>query len=214
MILKNLYKIKNIIFDLGVVLLDLDFQKSAHAFKKLGFIGFENYYSKNHALHFFHAFETGHVSDKYFINEIITQNRLKATPDQIIKAWNEIIVGFPVEKVKFIHEVSKHYNIYMLSNTNIIHARKYERQFMDISGFSLNKYFKKIYYSHEIGLRKPDPEAFKIIFKENTIKPDQTLFIDDIEENLLPAKHLGMFTYHYLKEKNLFRIFNIDNNKI
>jgi len=195
----DLINIKNIIFDLGVVLLDLDFKRAKDKFFEIGLENFDTFYTTFNANSFFHDFETGKINKKQFITEI---KKLipKQVDDKMVKeAWEAVIVGFPNKKIDFIKQISLRYKIFMLSNTNSIHAKKYEKEFKEKAGKSLHQVFNKIYYSHEIGIRKPDLRTISIILKENDLNPQETLFIDDIEQNLEPARNLLLKTYLYKK---------------
>ena len=205
----DLTNIRNIIFDLGIVLLDIDFEASKRKFKALGLENLDTFYSFFHANPFFHDFETGRIGETEFIEGLRKLITKSSTNKEILNAWNSIIVGFPTEKVDFIKTISQFYNIYMLSNTNSLHAKKYEQQFYEKAGNSIYFYFKKIYYSHTIGYRKPDEKAFQTIIKENNLIPEETLFIDDLEQNIIAAKKISMKTYLYIPGNNLFTIFNL-----
>ena len=206
----DLTKIKNIIFDLGIVLLDLDFEASKKKFQALGLDDLDAFYSFFHANPFFHDFETGHISETEFIKGLKKLITKPSAETEILEAWNSIISGFPAKKIEFIKTVSQFYNIYMLSNTNSLHAKKYEQQFYETAGDSIYLYFKKIYYSHNIGYRKPDKKAFLTIINENSLIPEETLFIDDLEQNLVTAKEMKMKTYLYKPDNDLFTIFNLN----
>lgn len=205
----NLNDIENIIFDLGVVLLDLDFEGANEEFKKIGLTNFNDFYSKVHANNFFFDFETGKISNDLFIGKIKEFIGRDVDDNAIKNAWNTIIKGFPNRKIEFIKTISRQYNIFMLSNTNKIHAEKYEDLFLRDAGKNLESYFKGVYYSHTLGHRKPSQEAFTAVLAENNLVPEKTIFIDDIEENLKPAELLNIKTIHYKKDTDLFAIFNL-----
>jgi len=209
----DLTNIKNIIFDLGIVLLDLNFQKAKDEFKRMGLPNFEKVYSSFHANPFFHDYETGKISDKDFIEGLKKLLPKPVDSQKIISVWNDIIEGFPMEKLAFLEKISSQYDIYLLSNTNSLHAKKYEANFKKHTGLSIHSVFKKVYYSHDIAFRKPDKRAFLLILEENGLNAGETLFIDDVTENLTPAKGLNINTFHYKEGDNLFSIFGLNDNK-
>ena len=210
----DLANIKNIIFDLGIVLLDLDFEKAKSKFEKLGMKDMDRYYSIFDANSFFHNFETGKISEEDFIHELKHHLPNGVSNKDIYEAWNAIIAGFPTYKIDILKNLYQKYRIFLMSNTNMIHARKYEAQFQKQAGISIHEIFEKVYYSHDMGLRKPDAKIFEIILKNHQLKAEETLFIDDIEANLVPARSLRIHTIRYERKMNLFTIFNMQNNNL
>lgn len=208
----DLHNIRNIIFDLGVVLLDLDFDHANRKFQNLGLQDLKALYSFMHANPFFHDFETGKMKNRSFIKGIKKLLPKTVSDAEILDAWNTIVVGFPDDKIQFIKQICEKYNIYLLSNTNPIHAIKYEQQFLQAAGKPMEDYFDKIYYSHTLKIRKPDKKAYQKVLKENNLEANETLFIDDQIDNLLPAEKLSIKTFLYKKEWNLFDLFGIRNN--
>jgi glucose-1-phosphatase len=209
----DLRNIKNIIFDLGVVLLDLDFELSKQKFRQLGLEDLDLLYSFMHANPFFHDYETGKITDIQFVEGIKEMLPATISNNQVLDAWNAIVEGFRQEKIAFVRQISEKYNIYLLSNTNHLHALKYEKQFLEKAGVPMSTYFRKIYYSHQIGVRKPDHRAFRIILNENGLKADETLFVDDQAANLEPAGELMMKTLLFRTDDDLFGLFGMVDNK-
>ena len=187
--------IKNIIFDLGGVILDINYQKTENEFIKLGFSNFNEIYSQAKQNNFFNDFENGKLSNDDFIHFFKDINP-KISTEQIIQSWNAMLLDLKVEKLNQIKELSKKYDLFLLSNTNAIHVEAFE-SYID-RNFNINKFkglFKTIYYSNEIGLRKPDKEVFEFVIANNNIKTENTLFIDDSPQHLIGAKSIGLKTY-------------------
>ena len=205
----DLTKIKNIIFDLGVVLLDVDDNKAFNAFVDLGIqdiMSFRSFFRKHEI---FTKHEEGSISDQDFINEIKKYTGLTCSGNKIVDAWNKIIVGFPEKKTDFLIKAKKHFKIFLLSNTDGIHAKEYERLFREQTGIAFENVFDAIYYSHVIHTRKPDAAAYKRLLTEQMIRPEETLFFDDLEDNVKAAGLLGIKSVLYKKETDFFYIFDI-----
>ena len=205
----DLTKYKNIIFDLGVVLLDIDFNLAAKKFNYLGLNNFSEIYSSFSVSPFFHNYETGKISDEEFLKHLGDMFPNKPDNEKILDAWLSIIIGFPIEKIQLLNKVSTLCNIFLLSNTNSLHAKKYEALFLEKTKKEFHQLFRKIYYSHDIGLRKPDIKAYDLILKENNLKASETLFIDDVRKNLIPAQKLSIKTIHYKDKMDLSAIFGL-----
>ena len=202
--------IRNIIFDLGGVLLDLDVQKTFDAFEKMGLskeVIMERYNSKGN---FFFQFEKGQISANEFRESLRKMIGNSVSNEKIDYAWNEMIRGFKNDTIKLLSALSGKYPVYLLSNTNEIHLPFYSEQFREASGGTiLQKYFIETYYSHIIGTRKPEPESFRHVLKEAGIEPTETLFIDDFEENCVSARETGLVAYQLKPEENLKDVLEI-----
>ncbi|MBT7895634.1 MAG: HAD family phosphatase [Flavobacteriales bacterium] len=199
-------KIEHIVFDLGNVILNIDYQKTIEEFNKLGISNASSLYSQSSQSSIFDLLETGNISDQKFILEIKKLCQ-KTTSKEIIKAWNAILLEIPNERILLLNKLKTNFNIFLLSNTNSIHIKEL------IYKLGVKKYnefysiFKKVYYSHEIGLRKPNPEIFKLIIKENNLKIQNILFIDDSIQHIESAKKIGILTHHLLKHETIETIF-------
>lgn len=199
-------KIEHIVFDLGNVILNIDYQKTIEEFNKLGISNASSLYSQSSQSSIFDLLETGNISDQKFILEIKKLCQ-KTTSKEIIKAWNAILLEIPNERILLLNKLKTNFNIFLLSNTNSIHIKEL------IYKLGVKKYnefysiFKKVYYSHEIGLRKPNPEIFKLIIKENNLKIQNILFIDDSIQHIKSAKKIGILTHHLLKHETIETIF-------
>ena len=121
-------------------------------------------------------------------------------------AWNAMLVGFPEEHIKLLKVLSKRYDLYMLSNTSPLHVEVFERMYLDVAGEPLSRVFKKLYYSHEIGWNKPDPEAWEVVIRDAAIKPEETLFLDDTIHNIKAAQELGFQAIHIHERTKLMNL--------
>jgi putative hydrolase of the HAD superfamily len=182
-------KIKAVILDLGVVIINIDQEKTLRAFERLG-IDLEDI---NESMPIFKQYEKGEISDEDFIRTLKTALKGNATEDQIIKAWNAMILDIPKHRFRLIGELRKHYNVHLLSNTNSIHIQEIKDY---ISKYHPNEdwhsTFDKLFLSYEIGLRKPDAAIYNHVLNEINLKPEETIFVDDSRANIKGAEKLGI----------------------
>ena len=188
-------KIDNIIFDLGNVILDIDYQSTIKAFEKIGIENASILYSKSSQTKIFDQLETGKITKEDFILEI-QKIITKASKSEIINAWNAIIKDLPESRINILKNLKDKFSIFLLSNTNSIHIDYIVRKIGVGKYDEFYNLFDKVYYSHEVKLRKPDPNIFKLVINENNLKIKNTLFIDDSIQHINSAKKLGLQTYH------------------
>lgn len=191
--------VQNIIFDLGGVILDVDYQLTASAFGALGISNFETEFSQASQQDFFDRFETGLADEAEFFEYARARCGWDISDQQIIDAWNAMLLRIPLRRLQILQQLQLHYNTFLLSNTNVIHETAFNKMLKEVCGFtSLAVFFDKVYYSHHIGLRKPDEAVFKKILEENNLDAAQTLFIDDSIQHIRAAEGLGIQTIHLL----------------
>lgn len=195
--------IKNIIFDLGGVIMGLDVPKTIKEFEQLGITDIVNNTGHHYTDPIFYDLEIGKVSEDAFIEKLINMSHLNPSSDEIVNAWNAMILDMPKERINILSNLKEEYNIYLLSNTNSIHQKKFLNEVNEANNFSFNKLFKKAYYSFEIGIRKPDNEVFEYALLDSNLNPSETLFVDDSQENLNAAQVLGIKTYHINNENSI-----------
>ena len=197
-------EIKNIIFDLGGVILSLDYSKTVDEFKKIGVLHFKDLYSQKKQTLLFDDFEKGKIKPEEFISSLKDSENLKMKEIDFIHAWNAMLLEIPLKKLEFIHGLKKDYNVFLLSNTNEIHIKRFEDDLRKRN--VLKKFyecFDKVYYSSRMGKRKPDENCFNQVLKENKLIPEQTLFIDDSIQHIKGAKVVGLKTFHLEKNKSI-----------
>ena len=193
-------KIENVIFDLGGVILDIDYNRTRKGFEDLGVAKFDEMYSQANAIHLFQKLETGHISNDDFFNELGKVTNLGLTPLQIRTAWDAMLLEFRESSLEFLAEIKPKYNTYLFSNTNFIHMEAFHKIYHKRErDHPFNDYFDKAFYSCEIGLRKPEAESYQWILDHLNTKADKTLFIDDSIQNVEAAKGVGMETIHFEK---------------
>jgi len=196
--------IKNIIFDLGGVLLNIDTSKTNTAFEALGISDFKNNYSLHKMDKVFEHLETGKISEEAFYNSIKTLSKTPISSNQVRDAWNALLLDFRTESLEFLNKVAPKYKLYLLSNTNSIHYTSFSQKSGNGSGNKFfNDYFTKAYYSHIIGLRKPDKEIYSFVLEDAGINAAETLFIDDLPGNIEGAKLVGLQTHLLLPHERI-----------
>lgn len=191
---EELSGIKNIIFDLGNVIIDIYFEKTIDDFKKLGFTDFDSIYSQIKQTRIFDLLETGKIPPQAFRMEL-RKFRNHLTDEQIDQAWSSMIGDMPAAYISLLSALKKNYKVFLLSNTNAIHIDFFIRYLNRKYGYNpLPGMFDYMYFSHEIGYRKPELEAYEHVLRDAGIRASETLFIDDLELNISGARKAGLHT--------------------
>jgi len=187
--------IKNIIFDLGHVILSIDFDKTIAAFQKLGFNDFDVSLDGNRKI--FDDLEIGKATPKEFIAYFQKINP-DVTPTQIIDAWNALLLEVKADTIDILKTLKSHYRLFLYSNTNAIHIEWFNQYMADKHQLDdwADELFDEVYFSHTLGYRKPNPEGFESILENQSLRPDETLFIDDFLPSVAAAMRLGIHGLH------------------
>ena len=188
--------IRHIIFDLGGVLLNIDYGATEKAFSALGIPDFGGRYSQLKQSSVFDDFETGHLDRAAFLAAVRSfVADLPLTDTQIEEAWNAMLLDFPLRRLQLLQQLRGHYDLFLLSNTNEIHELAFNAILAQSHGLpSLAMLFDRVYFSHRVGMRKPGTKVFRHILEENELQPEHTLFIDDSPQHIEPAASLGIQT--------------------
>lgn len=205
------HSIKAIIFDLGGVLININYQTTIDAFIGLGIKNFDQLYSQAQQSNLFDRLEVGEVEPAEFRNTIRSIAKLPLTDTQIDSAWNAMLLDLPPQRVELLLGVRDHYLTLLLSNTNQIHFQQYINRELDVpGGLRLSNLFHREYYSHRVHLRKPNPEVFLHVLAHNGLNPNETLFIDDSIQHVVGAQSVGIHAYHLdvLKGETLEALFD------
>ncbi len=201
-------KFNAIIFDLGGVILNIDYTKTINFFKQLGVANFDELYTQAKQNHIFDQFEKGQITENEFRDYIKTKANVKLSNQQIDDAWNAMLLDLPEHRIHFLEQLKKKYPIYLYSNTNAIHYKAFQNIIKQQYGTAdlLENIFNDTFYSHLIGLRKPHKEGFLHIIEKHNLKPETTLFIDDTEQHINGGKKVGLKTL-WLKDKDVTELF-------
>ncbi|MEO8067980.1 MAG: HAD family phosphatase [Flavobacteriales bacterium] len=196
--------IDTILLDLGGVLIDVDYERTAQEFAWLGFTDFDRLYSKAKQDHLFDGFETGALSPAQFRDGIRTVLAPLGLPSgeklddaTIDRCWNAMLGSIPEERLTLVAQLRQRYQLLLLSNTNAIHVPAFtaiverENGITDFKGC-----FDGAYYSCDMGLRKPDARAYHHVLAQHGASPERTLFIDDSVQHVVGAREAGLNAEH------------------
>ena len=199
--------VKNIIFDLGGVILNIDYRLTAKAFKEIGVINFDEIYSQAKQGQVFDKLETGELTPDEFreyMKEIVPSLQLS----DIDKAWNAMLLDLPVQRIDLLKKLKNKYRLFLLSNTNEIHIKCFRKIIESSYGKNIfDAIFEHQYYSSDIGMRKPNPECFQYVLEKNGIEPSETLFIDDSIQHVEGARKLKINAYHLIPGEDITTLF-------
>jgi FMN phosphatase YigB (HAD superfamily) len=210
-ILDSKAQIKNIIFDWGGVITDLDFNASIEAFKRYGLDSFIEQYNMKFQKDFYTKLELGIISPEEFRTQLRKLIPNPITDSELDNAWAALLCELPRERWDLLHKVRNYYRTYLLSNTNKIHVDRYYQRLYERYGiYGYNHLFEKTYFSYELKMRKPDIKIFEFVLKDNDLKPEETLLIDDFNENIESARKLGIITYQLKEPLTILDIFSSD----
>ena len=200
--------IRNIVFDLGNVVINIDPDLTLQMFRDYGVANFDEMYSIMRQTDVFDRLDTGKMTLPEFRNAIREYTKINLTDEQIDEAWCAMLLDFPEENAELLRKLrDEGYKLYLLSNTNEMHIKYYTKYLKQQFGRDLlSELFDQTFYSHETGLRKPNREAFEYVLKAEGLKPAETLFIDDLEHNVIGARQTGMQAYHLPKGERLLGI--------
>jgi glucose-1-phosphatase len=203
-----LRNISTIIFDLGGVLLDLNTNLTIKAFAQLSGLDTKEIISRFHGGKWSYAFEKGEIDAATFRNEIRTILDANIGDTQIDQAWNAMLLDIPLSRLEIISQLKNKYQLLVLSNTNSIHVKMFDKIVSNsTNGGNIENYFDEVYYSHKIGMRKPDNEVYAYVIETNNLIPEKTLFIDDMEQNIIGAQSAGLKTVHLTNQDYLPQLF-------
>jgi len=202
--------IKNIIFDFGGVILNIDHELTVKGFTELGVPNMDNAYSHAVQSEFFTGLETGEVSSKEFRNEVRKITGVNMSDIEIDQAMNAMILDFPEKRIRLLEKLNDKYNLFILSNTTSIHYEFYIPFFRNHYGKAFSSLFEKVYWSFQLGMRKPGIEIFIHVLKDSKLNPSETLFIDDSYPNVNGARAAGILAYFLDTGEDITDLFDDD----
>lgn len=199
--------IDTIIFDFGDVFINLDKEATPPALKNFGL---ENWNSEIDSLNI--NFEKGVITKNDFLfglNKLVPN----ATQEELLEAWNAVLLDFPKYRLEFLQKLSQKYQLFLLSNTDSIHINHFKERYGNEFYNQFYNCFEKVYFSFDLGMRKPDVMIYEFVIKENNLTPLKTLFVDDNFNNIESAKKTGLQVWHLQKGKEdvieLFKIIKL-----
>lgn len=200
--------IKNIIFDFGGVILNIDYKLTEIAFAKLGLTDFAGIYSQSTQKELFDVFEKGLISPADFRKEVKKYINKETSDTQINDAWNAMLLDLPEERITLLDKLKKTHRIFLLSNTNEIHFTAFSSYMKEkFKRDIFSEVFEKYYVSHKVKMRKPDADIFELVVRENRLRKEETLFIDDSMQHIEGAKKVGLNAIFLEKGKTILDLF-------
>jgi putative hydrolase of the HAD superfamily len=203
--------VQAILFDLGNVLIDIEEDRIAQSYRNL--LGEEAYeqasaYCAERDL--FNRYERGELSEEEFLEILAAAAPGKLSRTQLLNAWNSMLIGFPAHRLELLETLKEQKPLYVLSNTNETHLRWIYRNLEQVHGIPDfdDRFFKRAYYSHLIGARKPEARAFVHVLKDAGLDPGTTLFIDDKPENIEAAQGAGLQTHLHNDGRDVNEVLN------
>lgn len=204
----NVNPINAIIFDLGGVLLDINYWLTIEAFNNLGCSDFESIYTQQKQSQLFDDFETGKVSSETFRKSLQKQMEFSISNVEFDNAWNKMLLQLPEQRIELLEKLNKKFSLFLLSNTNEIHIKAFKKIISSSIGYErFENCFKKVYFSSEIGNRKPNASCFEMVLSENKLSAAKTLFIDDSIQHVEGAYKIGIKTLLIESGEELVSIF-------
>lgn len=204
----DLNKYKNIIFDLGAVIINIDHSLTAKAFANIG-LNTNGEKFQNVQQQLFDSFEKGKISSNDFRSTIKSYFKDSPNDSEIDVAWNAMLLDLPIERLHLLQKLKTTHRTFLLSNTNEIHFNAISDYLQDQFEIAdLTGFFERSYLSYKLGMRKPDPEIYDLVLTENDLDPAKTVFIDDSMANIGGAKKLGIETYWLdIKKESILDLF-------
>lgn len=206
--------IKNIIFDYGNVIINLHIEATFRAFERVGAVTFADDWNKIMAAKLFHQFERGDISVPDFRNELRKSFNKEVTDQEIDWAWNQILGEMPVSRIALLKNIRPNYRTFILSNSNEIHYDYYTSDLQKTHHLKdFDQLVEKAYFSYQVNLIKPEPEFYHLLLNNHNLKPEETLFIDDLKHNIEGASALGINTLWLTPEMDICELFD-EKNKL
>ena len=199
--------IKNIVFDLGGVLVDLDFKSAINGLQKAGFANVKEQLQAFDREGIFQKFELGEMTAEEFRSAIRENSTVTLTDEEVDALWDLMLLEIPREKLELILDLRGKYMVYLLSNTNSIHWDYVCKNAFNYRGFRVSDYFEKTFLSFEMHLAKPDKAIFEKMLEDANLLAEETFFIDDSEANCKAAAEVGIHAHHYHIGDDLSKIF-------
>ncbi|HEX4887393.1 MAG TPA: HAD family phosphatase [Luteibaculaceae bacterium] len=188
---------KAIIFDFGGVVINIDYNRPVQAFMRLGMVDFSSFFSKSTQNTTSDLFETGQMDADSFFKTILPHCTPGTTLELVREAWNSILLDLPLHRLEFLEKLRHCVPIALLSNTNATHIDQINQTVLPAYGASdMSPWFDHLFYSYELGLRKPDEAIFLHALSKLNCKPHEVLFLDDSVQHIEAANRLGIQTHH------------------
>ncbi|MCE2822043.1 MAG: HAD family hydrolase [Bacteroidota bacterium] len=189
--------IKNVIFDFGNVLFDLDLPSIERNLQQLMGSGFEQAREKLLRNRVFELYETGGMTSAEFLDHIRMSAPEPPAPEVVRDIWNSIFLEMPAHRFTMLQELRQKYKVFLLSNINELHERWIADYMVRVHGIHdyESRYFDGVYFSHLIRLRKPDTAIYEYVLADAELNPAESVFFDDVEANIEGARTVGITAF-------------------
>jgi putative hydrolase of the HAD superfamily len=213
MYIYRMSSITTLLFDFGNVIIDIDIPGATSRLESLVKDGYNLPKARNQMKDLVIALETGQIAAAAFTDGMLEMSRSDVRPEDVEEAWNSMLIGIPRYRLAMLEVLKERYSVQMLSNINPLHmdwVHAHLRNSHGVTDFE-SRYFTGVYYSHLIGRRKPDADAFEFVIEDSFLTPGNTLFIDDMPENIAAAKRLGFQTHLSLPEEEIAEYLKVND---
>jgi HAD superfamily hydrolase (TIGR01509 family) len=205
---KEYPNIQNIIFDLGGVIMNIDYQRVIIALKEIGINDFDKFYNQLGQIDLFDNYDKGLITPAEFRKGIHKVSRINVSDEAFDRAWNLMLVDIPEDRIRLLKSLKKHFKTFLLSNTNEIHLKHlFEYTQKTYNLINLDPLFNNTYYSCRVHMRKPNTEIYLKVLDDENLKAAETLFIDDFQPNIDAAVSLGIKGYCLTMENSITALF-------
>ena len=200
--------IDNIIFDWGGVITNINYQNTVEEFKKIGLKNFHEYFTQQHQNDLFKEYEIGAITSIELRDRLRNDLDPWRTDEEIDKAWCAMLLDTPFANIELVQRVAQKFNIFLLSNTNEIHVNYYNARLKREFNINYPSLFKQVFYSHQVGKRKPNADVFQHVINEIGLIAQKTLFIDDTEMHIDAADNIGLQAFFLNNGYTIHDIFD------
>ncbi len=200
--------IRNLIFDLGGVVVNISYKNTIERFKNIGFSNFDEIYGQMSQSHVFDKYDKGQILPAEFRHELRKVSKLNFTDNDFDNAWNAMILDIPSHRIETLKKLGKQYKIFLLSNTNEIHLSYFFNYVDTTFGKGLfESLFDTLYLSCRMGMRKPDHEIYQKVVADSNLVASESLFIDDTDFNVAAAIETGLQGFTIQKNEDITELF-------
>ncbi|SIN70362.1 HAD family phosphatase [Algoriphagus halophilus] len=203
--MKNVPDADFLIFDLGNVIVDIDYQKSLDLIKKELPDYHHDKVDQFYLTEFHKKYEKGEINSEKFREEVRDYFEKDWNDEKVDDIWNSLLKNIPAERIDLISKLKDKYRLGILSNTNEIHIEAvYNMLRKDFQLDNFDPLFQHVFYSHEMGMSKPSPEIYLSMVEQLGTKPERVVFFDDLEANVKGAKSIGIQAVHVTGPQIIF----------
>lgn len=189
---------KNIIFDFGGVIADINRERAVKTFESIGLTDAEEWLDKYHQKGIFLEVEDGRIDAEGFCRKLGELCGKEITHEEAERGWLSFFINDPQYKLDYIAALRSRYNVYILSNTNPFVMGWARSKNFAAAGKPLDDYVDKLYLSYQMGQVKPNREIFEMMIEDSGLIPSESIFVDDGASNVAMGQELGFKTFQPL----------------